>query len=120
MKTASHRPERMADLIRQEVAQFLLSDINDDRLGFVTITRVNVTADLQIARVYYTAFGTKQERADSGLALRDAAPRVRTHLAKNIRARYVPRVEFFIDEGLEESYRIQNLLSEISQKKKDE
>ena len=109
----SHRPERMADLIREEVAQFMMTGLKDPRVGFVTITQVKVTKDLRLARVYYSVFGSEKEKAETAEGLSESVGRVRSHLAKNVRARYVPHIEFFVDEGLERSLKIQTLLNEI-------
>jgi len=110
----------MADLIREEVAQYLLDGIKDPRVGFVTVTRVKMTADLQIARVYYSAYGTEKEKAETALGLEESLGQIRSHLAKNIRARFTPRLEFFVDEGLENTYRISELLGKASRNENDE
>lgn len=117
---SSHRPNRMADLIRQEIATFLLDGVKNDRIGFVTITEVRMTADLQTARVYYTSYGTEKQQQDSAEGLEESAHKIRGHLGKVLRMRYTPRLEFFVDKGLEHSYKIQNLLSSVDKKDGDE
>jgi ribosome-binding factor A len=120
-KRPSHRPNRMADLIRETVASFLVNGgAKDPRIGFVTITQVTMTADLQIARVYYSAYGSDREKKETVFGLSESAGRIRTHLARTLSLRAVPRLEFFIDEGLEHSYRIQELLCGLEPVKTDE
>jgi ribosome-binding factor A len=110
----SHRPSRMADMIRQEIATFLLDGVKNDRIGFVTITEVRMTADLQTARVYYTSYGTEEQKENSALGLAESNTKIRTHLGKTLRMRYTPRLEFFVDRGLEHSYKIQSLLGSVN------
>jgi ribosome-binding factor A len=108
------RPERMADLIREEVASFILNGVKDPRIGFVTITMVKVTPDLQTARIYYSAYGSDKEKKETAEGLEESKGQVRNHLARRMTARYTPKIEFFIDEGLEQSYRVQELLGKVS------
>jgi len=114
----SHRPNRMADLIRQEIATFLINGVKNDRIGFVTITEVKMTADLQTARVYYTSYGSEKQQDESAHGLEESSHKIRAHLGKVLRMRYTPKLEFFVDKGLEHSYKIQNLLGSVN--KKDE
>jgi ribosome-binding factor A len=109
----SHRPQRMADNLRGEIASFILNGVKNDRIGFVTITEVKMTPDLQIARVYYTAYGSEQQKEESAAALDESSSRIRAHLGKVLRMKYTPRLEFFYDKGLEHSYKIQNLLNSV-------
>src|SRR4051812_9816632 len=104
----SHRPQRMADLLREEIASFLVSGVKNDRIGFVTITEVRMTADLQTARVYYTAYGDERQQTQSADGLEESSHKIRAHLGKVLRMRYTPRLEFFVDKGLEHSYKIQS------------
>lgn len=109
----THRPQRMADLIREEIASFLVNGIKNPLIGFVTVTRVKMTDDLQIARVYYTAYGSDQEKRHTHMGLLDSLKQIRSHLAKTVRTRRVPNLEFYVDEGLDHSYRIQELLGSL-------
>lgn len=115
----SYRPQRVADQIREEIAKFLIDGVKNPLIGFVTITSVKLTADLQIARVYYTAYGSTTEQTATREGLHDSLGRIRTHLAKTMKMRTVPRLEFFVDEGLEHSYKIQSLLGQVNAGKKD-
>src|SRR6187431_709324 len=105
------RAARMADRIKEIVARRLERGIKDPRLGFVTITDVRVTGDLQHASVFYTVYGTDEERADSALALKAATGMLRTEVGKNITARLTPSLEFILDAIPENAKHIEDLLA---------
>ncbi len=86
--------------------------IKDPRLGFVTITDVQVTGDLQHASVFYTVYGTDEERADSAAALKSATGMLRSEVGKNITARLTPSLEFIADAIPENATHIDSLLAE--------
>ncbi len=108
-----HRPDRVGDQIRVEVSDLLAREVHDPGIGFVTITRVQVTADLQIARVYYTALGEAAARRNSAKALNRAAPFLRHQVGQRLRLRRVPALEFVFDESIERQERLERLLKEI-------
>ncbi len=108
-----HRPDRVGDQIRVEVSDLLAREVHDPGIGFVTITRVQVTADLQIARVYYTALGDAAARRSSAKALNRAAPFLRHQVGQRLRLRRVPALEFVFDESIERQERFERLLNEI-------
>lgn len=108
-----HRPDRLGDQIRTETSDILAREVHDPGVGFVTITRVSVTADLQIARVYYTTMVTGAERKDTGRALQRATPFVRRQLAGRLGLRRMPEIEFRFDESVEQHARIEQLIHEI-------
>jgi ribosome-binding factor A len=82
-------------------------------VGFVTITRVSVTSDLQIARVYYTTMAAGAARKDTSRALQRATPFVRRQLAGRLGLRRMPEIEFRFDESIEQHARIEELIHEI-------
>lgn len=106
------RAAKMADRIKVIVAKRLERGIKDPRLGFVTITDVRVTGDLQHASIFYTVYGTDQERADSAAALKSATGMLRTEVGKNITARLTPSLEFIADGVPENAALIDSLLTE--------
>ena len=115
----SQRPTRLGDQIREEIAGLLAREVHDPGIGFVTITRVTVTADLQLARVYYTTLGDDKARRDSARALERAAPFLRRQLGRRLRLRRVPELHFHFDESIERQDRIERILQEI-QAERDE
>jgi ribosome-binding factor A len=106
------RAAKMADRIKVIIAKRLERGIKDPRLGFVTITDVRVTGDLQHASVFYTVYGTDEERADSAAALKSATGMLRTEVGKNITARLTPSLEFIADGIPENAALIDSLLAE--------
>jgi len=110
----SPRARKMADLIRQILAERLQRGLRDPRMGFVTITDVQVTGDLQHASVFYTVLGDDQERLDSQRALKAATGMLRTEVGKNITARLTPSLEFILDGIPENASAITDLLREAS------
>jgi ribosome-binding factor A len=107
------RPERVADQIRSELALLLAREVHDPGLGFVTITRVQVTPDLQHARVYYTALGDDKAQGNSGRALQRASPFLRRQIGSRLRLKRVAELEFVYDRSIAGQDRIEQLLSEI-------
>jgi ribosome-binding factor A len=108
-----HRPDRLGDQIRTETSDILAREVHDPGVGFVTITRVSVTADLQIARVYYTTMAAGPARKDTARALQRATPFVRRQLAGRLGLRRMPEIEFRFDESVEQHARIEQLIHEI-------
>jgi ribosome-binding factor A len=106
------RAAKMADRIKVIVAKRLERGIKDPRLGFVTITDVRVTGDLQHASVFYTVYGTDEERADTAAALKSATGMLRSEVGKNITARLTPSLEFIADGVPENAALIESLLAE--------
>src|SRR5690606_34551030 len=106
------RARKLADRIKVIVAKRLEKGLKDPRLGFVTITDVQVTGDLQHASIFYTVYGTDEERADSAAALKSATGMLRTEVGKNITARLTPSLEFIADAIPENAKHIEALLAE--------
>lgn len=115
MKRASHRPERVGELIRQTVAAFLTGNVRDPRIGFVTVTGVDVSADLAHARVRVSVMGSEEEKAKSLEGLASAARFLRARLAQDLHLRTSPELHFVLDRGLEHARRIDQLLRELKE-----
>ena len=110
------RAAKVADRIREIIAQRLERGIRDPRLGFVTITDVRVTGDLQHASVFYTVYGTDEERADSAAALKAATGMLRTEVGRNLNLRLTPSLEFIADAIPENAAAIDALLREATER----
>jgi ribosome-binding factor A len=106
------RAAKMADRIKVIVAKTLERGLKDPRLGFVTITDVRVTGDLQHASVFYTVYGTDEERSDTAAALKSATGMLRSEVGKNITSRLTPSLEFIADAVPENAKHIEALLAE--------
>jgi ribosome-binding factor A len=110
-----HRPERLGELIRQTVAGFLTGNVRDPRIGFVTVTGVEVSADLGHARVRVSVMGTEEERARSLEGLASAARFLRAQLARDLPLRTSPELRFELDRGLEHALRIDEVLRRLKE-----
>ena len=112
--SAGSRPSRIADQLRAELSDLIARDVHDPGIGFLTITHVKVTPDLQIGRVYYTTLGDEKARRDTARALDRATPFLRRQIGSRLRLKRVPLLEFFFDESIERGDRIERILHEIS------
>lgn len=110
------RARKMADRIKVVIAKTLERGLKDPRIGFVTITDVKVTGDLQHASVFYTVYGSDEERTDSAAALKSATGMLRSELGKNLTARLTPSLEFIADAIPENAKHIEDLLAEASKR----
>jgi ribosome-binding factor A len=109
------RPARIGEEIRMELADLLAREIRDPGMGFVTVTHVKVSADLQVARAYYTTLGDAAARKNTAKALERAKPFLRSRLAGSLGLRRVPELAFQYDESIAREERIESLLQEIRQ-----
>ena len=114
------RPHRVADQLRAEIADLVARELHDPGIGFLTITHVKVTPDLQNARVYYTTLGDPKARRETGRALERATPFLRRHIGRRLRLKRVPELEFFFDEAVERCDRIEQILRDLSAERKQE
>jgi len=114
-KRRSHRPERLGELIRQQVASFLTGSVRDPRIGFVTVTGVEVSADLGHATVRVSVLGSDEDRARGLEGLTSAARYLRAELSKVLDLRTSPELHFELDRGLEHSLRIDQVLKQIKE-----
>lgn len=106
------RAGKVAERIQQIVARRLEKGLRDPRLGFVTITDVRVTGDLQHASIFYTVYGDEQEQVDSAAALKAATGMLRTEVGKQLGTRLTPTLEFIHDELPESAQHLNDLLAE--------
>ena len=107
------RPDRIADQIRSELAMMLARELHDPGIGFVTITRVTVTPDLQHARIHYTALGDDKARASTAKALGRARVFLRRQIGSRLRLKRVAELEFVYDQSIAGQDRIEQLLNDI-------
>ena len=113
---AGERQARLADRIRVLIAERLDKGLRDPRLGFVTITDVRVTGDLQHASVFYTVYGDDQARADSAAALTAATGMLRREVGRQLNVRLTPTLEFILDGLPENASQIEDLLREARER----
>jgi ribosome-binding factor A len=109
----SHRAAKVADRIKVVVAQTLENKIKDPRLGFVTITDVRVTGDLQQASIFYTVLGDDEARQNTAKALESAKGLLRTEVGRELGTRIVPTLAFFVDALSETARNFEDLLDQV-------
>jgi ribosome-binding factor A len=111
-----YRPNRVGDQIREELSDLLSrGDVHDPGIGFITLTRVQMSPDLQLARVYYTTLGDPKARRETARALERATPFFRRQLGARLRLRRVPEFDFRFDQSVEHQDRIEQILRELHQ-----
>jgi len=111
------RPQRVGDLIREVICEMLLRDLNDPRLESVTITEVEVTADLKLATVFFSAMGNQSREEASLHGLQSATGYMRKKLGKELRLRYVPDLLFKLDHSFEYGSKIDRLIRTLEEEK---
>ena len=107
------RATRVGDQIRAELAELLTREVHDPGIGFLTVTQVKVSPDLQQARVYYTTLGDDKARKETARALDRATPFLRRHIGRRLQLKRVPELTFSFDEAVEKNDRIQRILLEL-------
>ena len=117
---SSQRSGRVQGAIRQEVSNIIHGQIRDPRLGFLTITGVELTKDLRYARIYFSVLGEDKEKKLALRGLNSAKGYIKGILGDRIKLRYMPDIEFKIDETLERTRHIYDLFEKIKKEKKDD
>ncbi|HEY6359875.1 MAG TPA: 30S ribosome-binding factor RbfA [Vicinamibacterales bacterium] len=111
-----HRPDRVGEQIRDELSALLSRGaVHDPGIGFITLTRVQVSPDLSLARVFYTSLGDPKARRETAKALGRATPFLRRQIGGALRLRRVPEIEFRFDESVERQDRIEQILRDLRQ-----
>jgi ribosome-binding factor A len=114
-----YRPKRVADQIRQELSELLTrGEVHDPGIGFITLTRVQVSPDLQMARVFYTTLGDAKARQETARALDRATPFFRRQIGSRLRLRRVPEFEFRFDESVAHQDRIEQILRDLHEEER--
>ena len=107
------RIEKLQELIKQEMSKMLLREIKDPRIGFVTVTDVEITGDLREAKIYVSVMGDEKKVQDSLKGLKSALGFIRREIGKRIRLRFTPEISFALDTSLDYSEHIQKILLDI-------
>ncbi|MBN2284509.1 MAG: 30S ribosome-binding factor RbfA [Deltaproteobacteria bacterium] len=112
------RADRVADLIKSEIADIILRQVGDPRVQHVTVTGVEVSSDLKTAKLYFVAMGEKTCGDETKEGLKKAAGFLRRELGKRLQLRYVPDLLFIYDSSFEYGDRIEKLLAEVREEQK--
>lgn len=117
---SSRRMIQVSNLIKQELGSLLQREIQDPRIGFITLTHVEVSPDMRSAKVYFSVLGDPEDLQQSLTALESAAGFLRRELGRRITIRHVPRLEFILDRSVEHSQHIFDLLRQVREEKPSE
>lgn len=113
------RSDRIADLIQKEISQMLMRTLKDPRIGFVTITRVAVSEDCRMAKIYFSVAGSSDEQEKSTEGLNSARGYVRKELGRRIRMKYTPEITFQFDPSIEYAIHIGEVIEQIRKDRED-
>jgi ribosome-binding factor A len=107
------RPGRLASQVQEEISDIIQRKIKDPRLGFVTVTRVKLTADLRHASVHVSVLGVEEEQEKSLACLESASNFIRSELGKRLRVKHIPDLRFFFDDSAVKGARIEKILRHL-------
>lgn len=110
---AFHRAQRVAEQIKKEVAQILRDELKDPRIGFATITSVEISSDLRYVKIFVSVYGSEEEKKQTLEALNNASGFIRREIGQRIKLRYTPEIMFKFDESIEHGARIAEILNKI-------
>jgi ribosome-binding factor A len=113
MNKGYSRADRVADLLKEEISQMLCTEVKDPHIGFITITDVEVSKDLQLAKVFYTILGDERQLSESSDALQRVSPFIKRQLGKRLRMRFIPDILFRYDHSLDYGSKIDTLLDQL-------
>lgn len=110
---ATRRQERVSSRIQEEISELLQKRIRDPRLTYVTVTGVEITADLKLATVFVTALGDQKSRREALAGLQHASRYIRRELAQRLQMRFAPDLRFILDDSWERVARVEALLEKL-------
>jgi ribosome-binding factor A len=113
MNKGYSRADRVADLLKEEISQMLCTEVKDPHIGFITITDVEVSKDLQLAKVFYTILGDERQLCESSDALQRVLPFIKRQLGKRLRLRFIPDILFRYDHSLDYGSKIDTILDQL-------
>lgn len=113
MNKGYSRADRVADLIKQEISGMFCKEVKDPHIGFITITDVEVTKDLRLAKVFYTILGDERQLGESSDALQRVSPFIKRQLGKRLSMRFIPDILFRYDHSLDYGSKIDTLLDQL-------
>ena len=116
---SSQRPGRVQETLRQEISKIVQGEMKDPRIGFITITKVDLTKDLRYARIYFSILGEDKEKKLALKGLNSAKGYIKGLLAERIKLRLMPEIVFAIDESLGHAKHIYDILDQIKKERKD-
>lgn len=113
------REQRLGELLKKEIASIIQLKVRDDRIGFVSVTGVEVSGDLSYAKVYISTFGSDRDRQNSIKGLQHATGFIKKELGRTIKLRQMPKITFIDDKSIERGDRILQKLKELEQERSE-
>jgi ribosome-binding factor A len=107
------RSVRIGDQIRKDISEIILRDLKDPKLGFITVTEVELTDDLRYAKIFYTVLGDEKSKKESQQGLERAKGYIQREIGKRIRLKHTPEITFKYDHTIEKAARIEQLLKQV-------
>jgi len=115
---SKQRVKRVEAALKNEISRIIHDELKDPRIGFVTVTRVEITADLRSAKIYFSILGNEKNRKDTLIGLKQATGYIRKLIGERLKLRYTPEIAFYLDKTSEYVQHIQEIIDKIH--KKDE
>src|SRR5690625_1433337 len=112
---SNDRADRVAKLIKKQLSDIITTKVKDPRIGFVTVTEVEVTGDMQQANIFVTVLGDEKKKDDTLIELSQAKGFIRTEIGQRIRLRKIPEIYFKYDEAFEHGSRIESILRDLNE-----
>lgn len=109
--------EKLVELIKRRITQIVLYKLKDPRLGFVTITKVDLSRDLKLCKVFYTVYGSQGESSRTSHALKDAQGFIQREVGKSLHTRTMPKIQFVEDESIEGVSRVHRILDTLKEER---
>lgn len=107
------RRERIAEAMKEEIAQIMRDEIKDPRIGFASVLRVDVTQDLRVAKVHVSVLGDEESKKNTLKGLQSAAGFMRNEVGRRMNLRFIPELRFVLDTSIEHGVRVASLLNEL-------
>ena len=111
--SSAERTQRVAELVREEVARLIVRGLKDPRIGFVSVMAVRMSADLKYASVYVSVYGSEKERKSSLAGLRSSARWLRGVVGRNLKLRFAPEIRFFPDDTLDRVFHLEDVFKQL-------
>lgn len=119
IKLSSYRKEKLEELIKRLVADLLLKEIKDSRIGFISISRVEISKDYSSANVFFSVLGSEKNIKDSFFGLESAKGFIRKKIGKSLKLRHIPDLKFVYDDSVAEGVNLVNLIDKVNAPKAD-
>ncbi|MFH0873067.1 MAG: 30S ribosome-binding factor RbfA [bacterium] len=116
----SKRPERVSGLLKEEIGQLIQRGLKDPRIGFVTITEIVLSRDLRHAKVFFSSYGDEEAKLRSLEGLRSALGFIRGELGRRLDLRFIPELDFRIDNSVEYAFHIEEVLHQMKKESREE